>query len=115
MAPITGEDAKGWTVDLEIRNGTTINGYSPGGTGWQGLTLVLEDGTIVEAQSDAPDLRDAAINQSAGNRQKIRFETNSTSKPNRLILRFNPEGAKDTPIKYTIADPTFRVDLRDLN
>ena len=97
---------------MEIRNGTTLNGYSPGGTGWQGITLVLADGTSVAARSDAPELRDTGLNQGAGNQQTIVFESDSTSEPDRIILRFDPKGLEGTPLKFNTSEPSFRVHLK---
>src|SRR5438045_983495 len=81
----------GWTVKVEIRNGSKFNGYAPSGTGWQGITLVTEDGTIVPAASDAPELRDTGLAQGAGNTQNLFFPTESADKPARIILRFDPK------------------------
>ncbi len=104
--------SEGWKVDVEIRNATKVNGYAPGGTGWQGITVVLADGTVVGARSDAPELRDNPVNQSATDQQSLLFETDSASEPDRLILRFDPKGIEGTPLKFTTADPTFRVHLK---
>lgn len=105
-------DQPGWKVDVEIRNGTTYNGYSPGGTGWQGVTLVLADGTSVSSRSDSPEFRDMGLNQGASNAQSLYFDTDSTSEPDRLILRFDPKGLVGTPLKFSVPEPSFRVHLR---
>ena len=105
-------DPPGWKADVEIRNGTTSNGYAPGGTGWQGITLVLADGTSINARSDAPELRDTGLNQGAGNQQAIVFESDSTSEPDRIILRFDPKGVEGTPLKFNTTEPSFRVHLK---
>jgi len=105
-------DPSGWTVAVEIKNGTNSNGYAPAGTGWQGVTLVLVDGTVVTARSDAPELRDSPINQAAGNKETLYFDTDSPSEPDRLILRFDPKGVEGTPLKFSVGDPSFRVHLK---
>jgi len=105
-------DPAGWKADVEIRDGTTVNGYAPGGTGWQGITLVLDDGTSVPARSDAPELRDTGLNQGAGNPQTIYFDTDSASEPDRIILRFDPKGTEGTPLKFSTTDPSFRVHVK---
>ena len=107
-------DGAGWKAKVEIRNGTKLGGYAPGGTGWSGMTLVLEDGNSIPARSDAPELRDGALAQGAGNSQTAFFETESKSKPVRLILRFDPKGLEGTPpsLRFTVPDPSFRVDVR---
>ncbi|MCW3052756.1 MAG: hypothetical protein JWN14_1926, partial [Chthonomonadales bacterium] len=58
---------KGWSVKVEIRNGSKFNDYSPGGTGWEGITVVTEDGNSVAAASDAVDLSSKGLAQGAGN------------------------------------------------
>jgi hypothetical protein len=105
-------DGAGWKVAVEIRNGTTRNGYAPGGTGWQGATLILEDGTSISARSDSPELRDTGLNQGASNAQTLYFDTDSQSKPERFILRFDRNGTQGTPMKFTVGDPSFRVSLK---
>ena len=107
-------DGAGWKAKVEIRNGTKLGGYAPSGTGWSGMTLVLEDGNSIPARSDAPELRDGALAQGAGNSQTVLFETESKSKPVRLILRFDPKGLEGTPpsLRFTVPDPSFRVDVR---
>jgi len=103
----------GWLVKVEIRNGSKFSGYAPGGTGWKGITVVTEDGASVGAASDAPELRDPGLAQGAGNTQTLFFPTDSTSKPSRVILRFDPKGLEGTPagLRFTVPDPSFRVDV----
>lgn len=103
----------GWQAKVEIRNGTKFSGYSPGGTGWQGISIVTEDGTSINAASDAPELRDKGLAQGASNAVTLFFPTDSASKPSRVILRFDPRGLEGTPkdLRYTTKDPSFRVNL----
>jgi hypothetical protein len=105
----------GWLAQVEIRNGSKFNGYSPGGTGWEGLSIVLEDGASIGAVSDAVDLSSKGLAIGASNTQTIYFETESVSKPVKLILRLNPKGLEGTPagLRYTVPDPSFRVDIKD--
>lgn len=113
IAKHTDEDgADGWKAVVEIRNGSKFDGYSPAGTGWQGVTIVLDDGNSVGARSDAPEMRDSGLNQGAGASYVLHFDTDSASKPDRLILRFDPKGVEGTPLKFTVADPSFRVSLK---
>ena len=107
---------KGWSVKVEIRNGSKFNGYSPSGTGWDGITLVTEDGNSTPAASDAVDLRELGLAQGAGNAVTLFFPTESASSPDRVILRFNPEGLKSAPagLRFTTANPSFRVDVKNL-
>ena len=55
-----------------------------------------------------------ALAQGAGNTLILLFETESKSKPVRLILRFDPKGLEGTPpsLRFTVPDPSFRVDVR---
>lgn len=103
----------GWQAKVEIRNGTKFSGYSPGGTGWQGITIVTEDGTSVAAASDAPELRDKGLAQGASNAVTLFFPTDSASKPTRIILRLDPKGLEGVPagLRYTTKDPSFRVSV----
>ena len=105
---------KGWSVKVEIRNGSKFNDYSPGGTGWEGITVVTEDGNSVAAASDAVDLGSKGLAQGAGNTVTLFFPTESASSPIRVILRFNPEGLKGTPLHYATPNPSFRVDVKNL-
>ncbi|WP_309709794.1 hypothetical protein [Armatimonas sp.] len=105
-------EGMGWKVKVEIRNGSKSGGVAPAGTGWQGVTLVLEDGNSIPARSDAPELRDSGLAQGAGNAQTLLFETESKSKPVRLILRFDPKGLAGTALRFSVPDPTFRVDVK---
>lgn len=105
-------EGSGWKVDVEIRNGTQFNGYAPAGTGWQGVTMVLADGTILTARSDCPELRDTGVNQAAANTVSVYFDSDSSSEPDRLILRFDPKGIEGTPLKFSVPDPSFRVQLK---
>jgi hypothetical protein len=107
--PSLGE---GWAAKVEIRNGSKFGGYSPGGTGWQGLSLVTEDGNSLGAASDAVDLQSQGLAQGAANAQTVFFATESASKPVRIILRFDSQGIANTPLRYSVPNPSFRVDLR---
>lgn len=109
------KEGNGWTARVEIRNGSKFGGYSPGGTGWKGISLVTEDGTTVPVLSDAPDLRDPGLAQGAASTQTVFFPSESASKPDRLILRFDARGLEGTPagLRFTVPDPSFRVDVKN--
>jgi hypothetical protein len=102
-------EGPGYKAIIEVKNGTKFGGYSLAGTGWAGITLVLEDGNAVAALSDAVGLRDAGLAQGAGVTETVVFETDSTSKPQRIILRLDPKGLEGTPLKYAVANPSFRI------
>ncbi|MES2463014.1 MAG: hypothetical protein V4671_20710 [Armatimonadota bacterium] len=103
---------EGWAARVEIRNGSKFSGYSPGGTGWQGISLVTEDGMSVGAASDAVDLQSQGLAQGAANTQTVFFATESASKPARIVLRFDSNGVANTPLRYSVSNPSFRVDVR---
>lgn len=109
------KEGAGWLARVEIRNGSKFSGYSPGGTGWQGMSLVTEDGQSVQAGSNALPLSDPGLAQGASNAQSIYFATESASKPDRLILRFDPRGLEGTPagLRFSVPNPTFRVALKN--
>ena len=46
---------------------------------------------------------------------KVLDKRASESKPDRLILRFDPKGLQGTPagLRFTVSDPSFRVDLKN--
>jgi hypothetical protein len=109
-----GEDHSGWRLKMEVRNGTKFNDYAPSGTGCEGMQLVLEDGNSIEVRSGGVDFLTPGLAQGAGRTGTLQFDTESTSKPVRLVMRFNPEGVKFTPLKFTVPNPTFRVDIRNI-
>lgn len=103
---------EGWVAKVEIRNGSKFNGYSPAGTGGEGISLVTEDGASFAAASNAVDLMDKGLAQGASNIQSVYFATGSASLPTRLILRFNTQGVANTPLRFTVPNPTFRIDVK---
>jgi hypothetical protein len=109
-----GEDHPGWRLKVEVRNGTKYSGYAVNGTGYEGMQLVLEDGTSVEPISGGVDFVTPGIAQGASLTKTLGFETDSASKPVRLVVRFNPEGTANIPLKFSVANPTFRVDIRNI-
>ncbi len=108
------EDGPGYQAVIEIRNGSKYPGISLAGTGWNGITLALEDGNSVSATSDAVDLRDAGLAQGASFTGTVLFDTESASKPDRIILRLDPKGLAGTNMTYSVANPSFRISVKDL-
>jgi hypothetical protein len=107
----------GWKVKMEFRNGTKYNNYAPGGIGYEGMQLVLEDGESVNFSEFAEpqgDFMTPGLAQGAKRTGVAIFYTNLTEMPTRLILRVNPEGDDNIPPKFTVPDPSFRVDIRNL-
>lgn len=107
------DDGPGYRAVVEIRNGSKYPGISLAGTGWNGITLALEDGNSIAATSDAVELRDAGLAQGASFTGTVIFETESSSKPDRIILRLDPMGLTGTAMKYSVANPSFRINVRD--
>jgi hypothetical protein len=107
-------DGAGWTVAVEIRNDSKFGGTAPAGTGWQGVTLLTDDGSAISAGPSAAALRDTGLAQGAVHAQTLVFETDSARKPVRLVLRFDPKGLEGAPqgMRFTVPDPSFSVDLR---
>jgi len=110
------KDGPGWLAKVEIRSSGKLGGYSPAGTGWQGMSIVLDDGNSVGARSDAVELRDPPLALGASSTQTLYFETESKSMPAKLILRFDPKGLLGAPpaLRFTVPDPSFRVDLKNV-
>jgi hypothetical protein len=105
-------DNPGYKVVVELKNGSKYTNISLAGTGWMGITLVLEDGNSIAAASDAVELRDAGLPQGAGITSTVIFDTDSAKRPDRVILRLDPKGLAGTDMKYTVANPSFRVDVK---
>ena len=110
------KDGPGWLARVEIRSSGKLGGYSPAGTGWQGMSIVLDDGNSVGARSDAVELRDPPLALGASSTQTLYFETESKSMPAKLILRFDPKGLLGAPpaLRFTVPDPSFRVDVKNV-
>ncbi|MCX7782315.1 MAG: hypothetical protein N2318_01575 [Meiothermus sp.] len=105
-------DPPGWKATFEVRNGSKADGIALAGTGWGGMRIVLNDGNAVEAQSDAVDIRDQGFLQGAGKSITIAFPSEETGKtPAKLFLLLDPRGLAGTTLRYSVADPSFRVRL----
>ncbi len=110
------KDGPGWLAKVEIRSSGKLGGYSPAGTGWEGMSIVLDDGNSIGARSDAVELRDPPLALGASSTQTLYFETESKSMPAKLILRFDPKGLQGAPpaLRFTVPEPSFRVDLKNV-
>jgi hypothetical protein len=115
MEKLTDPEHLGWKVKVEIRNGTKENNIAPSSTNIEGMEIALEDGqTIRPFGGDMLAFNDTILAQGAGNTQTIPFETTNTSKPLRLILRFPRNGTQFQVTKFSVPDPSFRVDIRNI-
>ena len=102
-----------WNLDIQIRNGSNFENISLAGTGWKGIRIIRKNGNSVDAVSDAIDLRDVALIQGASKTAQVRFQSfdNAPSAPDKLILLLDPQGLAGTAMKYSVKDPSFRINL----
>ncbi|MFC4637331.1 hypothetical protein [Deinococcus hohokamensis] len=108
-----------WGVTLEVRNGTSKRVSTTGATGLdiysEELSLTLTDGNTL-TQSSAGDAWSLAIRQALppGGGFVVRkdFEKRGEGRPLKLVLLLDPRAkGRDTALRYTVADPSFRVRL----
>lgn len=112
MSVQPSSDPSGWKATVEIRNGSKADGIALAGTGWGGMRIILDDGNAVEVLSDAVDVRDQGFLQGAGKTITLAFPSEDTSKtPKKLFLLLDPKGLAGTSLRYSVADPSFRVKL----
>lgn len=111
LEPLPAGGRGGWKARVELRNGTTANGAALAGTGWQGLMLVLDDGNTLESQY--VEMRDKPFAQGTGLVQEAVFYSDDTAKtPTKLLLLLDPKKMNTSlKIRYSVADPSFRVRL----
>ncbi|RIH83574.1 hypothetical protein Mterra_02231 [Calidithermus terrae] len=111
LEPLPAGGRGGWRAKVELRNGTTANGAALAGTGWQGLMLVLDDGNTLESQY--VEMRDKPFAQGTGLVQEAVFYSDDTAKtPTKLLLLLDPKKMNTSlKIRYSVADPSFRVRL----
>ncbi|WP_027891569.1 hypothetical protein [Calidithermus chliarophilus] len=111
LEPLPAGGRGGWKARVELRNGTTANSAALAGTGWQGLMLVLDDGNTLESQY--VEMRDKPFAQGTGLVQEAVFYSDDTAKtPTKLLLLLDPKKMNTSlKIRYSVADPSFRVRL----
>jgi hypothetical protein len=111
---------KGYSVLVEFRNGSN-KAISVADVGMssdyaRGYNLVLaNEQTLVPGPGDPTWYFEATkiIPQGAVNRREFVFETHSdTSKPTKFLVEADPTRLpKELGLKYSVASPSFRVDL----
>ncbi len=110
-----GADADAWHLKVEVRNGTAQTGISMIGTGLpfnNNFNLQLGGGKVLAANSGAPDLRDKSFLQAEAFVTTLDFDKNGAAgSPVKLVVALDPAGTLNTGVKYSVKDPTFRVDL----
>jgi hypothetical protein len=106
--PIAG-DRNGWSVRLEVRNGTTFNGIAPSGTGWGGVQIALDNGDVVGA-INVNDISDPPYIPGGSHSQVLEFYWEDTARtPKKLIVQFNPKEMNTSfNAKFTVPDPSLR-------
>lgn len=109
---VSGDETGGWKVKMELRNGSAAGGYSLGGSGLGGFNLQLESGKTISADSSALDISNKAFIPGEAFTSVVNFDpAGKTGKPVKLVVPIDPQGVANTPLKYTVKDPSFRVDL----
>jgi hypothetical protein len=103
-------DRNGWTIKLEVRNGTTFNGIAPSGTGWGGVQLALDNGDLVGAVN-VNDISDPPYIPGGSHSQTLEFFWEDTARsPKKIIVLFNPKEMNTSfNAKFTVPDPSLRI------
>ncbi|MFC4425942.1 hypothetical protein [Deinococcus navajonensis] len=108
-----------WGVTVEVRNGTSKRVSTTAATGIdiysEEMSLTTTDGTTL-TNSSAGDAWSLAIRQAlppgGGFVVRKEFEKRGEGRPLKLVLVLDPKArGRDTGLRYTIADPSFRVRL----
>lgn len=115
---IPNDDGRpGWTLHVELRNGTKLDQMALAGSGFDSLSLVMADGNSV-APYNISDLRDKPVGQGALVAVDLVFydDDGNGRKPEKLLLRLQPDQPTKDYLKtngavYSVADPSFRVKL----
>ncbi|ACO46527.1 hypothetical protein DEDE109153_07585 [Deinococcus deserti] len=108
-----------WGVTVEVRNGTSKRISTTAATGIdiysEELSLATTDGNTL-THSSAGDAWSLAIRQAlppgGGFVVRKEFEKRGEGKPQKLVFVLDPRSkGRDTSLRYTVADPSFRVRL----
>jgi len=102
----------GWVVRAEIRNGTTANGVALAGTGYRNVTLALDNGQTVSV-ANAATFRDSGMIPGAARvAEMVFYSPDAMSTPAKLVMTLDPARMNTSfKVKYTVPDPSFRVQL----
>ncbi|WP_425145794.1 hypothetical protein [Deinococcus sp.] len=108
-------DATDWHVRVEVRNGTAQNSLSMIGTGLppsNNFNLQFDSGKVVASRSGSPELRDRGFIQGEAFGVTLDFDAEGvTGRPVKLVVPLDPTQTASLPVKYSVKDPTFRIDL----
>lgn len=113
------DDRPGWKIAVELRNGTKFDQLAMDGSGFDSLSLVMADGNALKAYNQV-DLVSLGVGQGAMiNKDLIFYDDDGAGrKPDRLILRIEPDAATSSYLKangaiYSTKDPSFRIKLSE--
>ncbi|MFD1730873.1 hypothetical protein ACFSC4_06915 [Deinococcus malanensis] len=108
-----------WGVTIEVRNGTSKRLSTTAATGIdiysEELSLSTTDGNTL-TNSSAGDAWSLAIRQAlppgGGFVVRKEFGKRGEGQPQKLVFILDPKArSRDTALRYTVADPSFRVRL----
>lgn len=113
------DDRPGWKVQVELRNGTKFDQLALDGSGFDSLSLIMADGNALKAYNTV-DLASVGVGQGSMVKVDLIFydDEGAGRKPDRLILRIQPDAATNAYLKangaiYATKDPSFRVKLSE--
>ncbi|GIW32823.1 hypothetical protein [Meiothermus sp.] len=112
---------KGWAIDFEVRNATnrTLEAWNAGFKDSSSLTLAFADGSTQRMEGNAlaresyeAKIYNAAIPQGSGVTTKLKFTSNRTDAPTKLLIEMDTNSIKQ---KYNLAfsspNPSLRFKL----
>ena len=103
-------DRGGMTYRFEFRNGTKDSGFAPSGTGFGGVQLALDDGTLVGA-NNVNDISDPPYLSGGSHAQTLEFFWDDVKRtPAKLIVLFNPKDMNTSfNVKFSVPNPSLRI------
>lgn len=113
----TDDGRPGWKVKVELRNGGKLDNVALDGTGFESLTLVMADSNIIRVGNITDIVRPMGQGMSI-NVDLIFYDDDGNGRlPDKLIMKINPDSATKDFLKrmgasYSVADPSFRINLK---
>lgn len=111
----TEGDRRGYKVRVELRNGSKFDNLALSGSGFESIKLYMSDDNALDV-ANISDLRDPGLVQAASLNVTLSFydEGDTPRKPDRLLLKLNPDEStrkylSDNGAVFTGLDPSFRV------
>lgn len=115
LRPLEAE-RPGWRVAVELRNGSKLDDVALGGTGFEGINLIMADG-IALTPYNVTDL-DRPLGQAGSASVDLIFydDDGNGRKAEKLILKIKPDKATADYLRgqgaaYSTPDPSFRIKL----